>query len=82
VDAPMWFVAGFVVIFVLGGITGVMVATAPWDLQAHDTFFVVAHFHYVIIGGVVFPMLAGLHHWFPKMTGRIPSDAPARWRAP
>ncbi len=73
-NAPMWFVAGFVVIFVLGGITGVMVATAPWDLQAHDTFFVVAHFHYVIIGGVVFPMLAGLHHWFPKMTGRMPSD--------
>jgi cytochrome c oxidase subunit I+III len=72
---PMWFVVGFLFIFVLGGITGVMVATAPWDLQSHDTFFVVAHFHYVLIGGMVFPLLAGLHHWFPKMTGRLPSDA-------
>jgi cytochrome c oxidase subunit I+III len=71
---PMWFVAGFMFIFVLGGITGVMVATAPWDLQSHDTFFVVAHFHYVIIGGVVFPILAALHHWFPKMTGRLPGE--------
>jgi cytochrome c oxidase subunit I+III len=73
-SAPMWFVAGFFFIFVLGGITGIMVASAPWDLQAHDTFFVVAHFHYVLIGGVVFPMLAALHHWFPKMTGRLPSE--------
>ena len=72
--APMWFVAGFFFIFVLGGITGIMVASAPWDLQAHDTFFVVAHFHYVLIGGVVFPMLAALHHWFPKMTGRRPAE--------
>jgi cytochrome c oxidase subunit I+III len=71
---PMWFVAGFFFIFVLGGITGIMVASAPWDLQAHDTFFVVAHFHYVIIGGVVFPMLAALHHWFPKMTGRLATE--------
>jgi cytochrome c oxidase subunit I+III len=71
---PMWFVLGFLFIFVLGGITGVMVASAPWDLHAHDTFFVVAHFHYVLIGGVVFPMLAGLHHWFPKMAGRLPNE--------
>jgi cytochrome c oxidase subunit I+III len=66
---PLWFVFGFLVIFVLGGITGVMVATAPFDLQAHDSFFVVAHFHYVLIGGMVFPLFAGLHHWFPKLTG-------------
>jgi cytochrome c oxidase subunit I+III len=79
--APMWFVAGTVVIFVLGGITGVMVATAPWDLQAHDTFFVVAHFHYVLIGGVVFPVFAGLLHWFPKLTGRRPSEAAGTWSA-
>ncbi len=72
---PLWFVIGFLVIFVLGGITGVMVATAPFDHQAHDTFFVVAHFHYVLIGGVVFPVFAGLHHWFPKMTGRLPSES-------
>jgi cytochrome c oxidase subunit I+III len=71
---PLWFVFGFLVIFVLGGITGVMVATAPFDLQAHDSFFVVAHFHYVLIGGMVFPLFAGLHHWFPKLTGRLPSE--------
>jgi cytochrome c oxidase subunit I len=73
-DTPLLFVAGFVVIFVLGGITGVMVAAAPFDWQAHDSFFVVAHFHYVIIGGVVFPIFAGLHHWFPKVTGRQPGE--------
>jgi cytochrome c oxidase subunit I+III len=71
---PLWFVGGFLFIFVLGGITGVMVATAPFDLQAHDSFFVVAHLHYVLIGGVVFPVLAGLHHWFPKLSGRRPSE--------
>ena len=74
-NTSMWFVVGFLAIFVLGGITGVMVATAPFDLQAHDSFFVVAHLHYVLIGGVVFPLFAGLHHWFPKFTGRLPSEA-------
>ena len=73
-NTPMWFVVGFLAIFVLGGITGVMVATAPFDLQAHDSFFVVAHLHYVLIGGVVFPLFAGLHHWFPKFTGRLPGE--------
>ena len=71
---PMWFVVGFIAIFVLGGITGVMVATAPFDLQAHDSFFVVAHLHYVLIGGAVFPLFAGLHHWLPKFCGRMPSE--------
>jgi cytochrome c oxidase subunit I len=73
-DTPLLFVAGFIAIFVLGGMTGVMVASAPFDFQVHDSFFVVAHFHYVLIGGVVFPVLAGLHHWFPKLTGRRPSE--------
>jgi cytochrome c oxidase subunit I+III len=70
-DTPLLFVLGFVIIFVLGGVTGVMLAAVPFDWQAHDTFFVVAHFHYVIIGGVVFPILAGLHYWLPKITGRL-----------
>ena len=73
-DTPLLFVAGGIFIFVAGGITGVMVAVAPFDFQVHDSYFVVAHFHYVILGGVVFPIFAGLHHWFPKFTGRLPSE--------
>jgi cytochrome c oxidase subunit I+III len=73
-DTPLLYVGGFVVIFVLGGVTGVMVASPPFDWQAHDTYFIVAHFHYVILGGVVFPIFGGLHHWLPKMTGRMPSE--------
>jgi len=65
------FVVGFLVIFVAGGITGVMVAAVPFDQQAHDSYFVVAHLHYVLIGGVAFPMFAGVYYWFPKFTGRL-----------
>jgi cytochrome c oxidase subunit I+III len=71
---PLMFVLGFVAIFVLGGLTGVMLASIPIDLQVHDTFFVVAHFHYVLIGGAVFPLLGALFFWFPKMTGRLMSE--------
>jgi len=70
---------GFVVIFVLGGITGVMVASVPFNWQIHDTFFVVGHFHYVLIGGVVFPIFAALHHWLPKLTGWAFSRSLAVW---
>jgi len=69
--AAMHFVAGFFFIFVAGGLTGVMLAAIPLDLQVHDTFFVVAHFHYVLIGGALFPLFGGFHHWFPKFTGRM-----------
>ena len=69
--AAMHFVFGFVAIFVLGGLTGVMLASIPIDLQVHDTFFVVAHFHYVLIGGALFPLFGAFHHWFPKFTGRM-----------
>jgi cytochrome c oxidase subunit 1 len=68
---PLLYVLGFVAIFVLGGLTGVMLASVPIDLQVHDTFFVVAHFHYVLIGGAVFPLFGALHYWFPKWSGRL-----------
>jgi cytochrome c oxidase subunit 1 len=72
---PLLFVVGFVAIFVIGGLSGVTLASVPIDLQVHDTFYVVAHFHYVLIGGAVFPLLGGLHYWFPKMSGRMLSEA-------
>jgi cytochrome c oxidase subunit 1 len=71
---PLMFVLGFVAIFVLGGLTGVMVASVPIDTQVHDTYFVVAHFHYVLIGGAVFPLVGGVYYWFPKFSGRLLSE--------
>jgi cytochrome c oxidase subunit I+III len=68
---PMMYVLGFIFNFVLGGMTGVMVAIVPFDWQVHDTYFVVAHFHYVLIGGAVFPILAGMYYWIPKFTGKM-----------
>lgn len=66
---PLLFSLGFIVTFVLGGITGVMVSALPFDWQATDSYFIVAHLHYVLIGGVVFPIFAALYYWLPKMTG-------------
>jgi cytochrome c oxidase subunit I len=76
---PLLFVIGFIVTFVLGGLTGVMVASVPFDTQVHDTYFVVAHFHYVLIGGAVFPLLGAVYYWFPKITGRMMSERLGRW---
>jgi cytochrome c oxidase subunit I+III len=76
---PLLFVVAFIVIFVLGGLTGVMLASVPLDLQVHDTFFVVAHLHYVLIGGSVFPLMGALHYWYPKVTGRLLSESIGRW---
>jgi cytochrome c oxidase subunit I+III len=73
-ETPLLFVIGFIVIFVLGGLSGVTLASVPFDLQLHDTYFVVAHFHYVLLGGAVFPLIGGVYYWFPKMTGRMMDD--------
>jgi heme/copper-type cytochrome/quinol oxidase subunit 1 len=71
---PFLFAVGFIVVFVIGGVTGVMFASVPFDQGVTDSYFVVAHFHYVLFGGAVFPMFAGLHYWFPKLTGRMYSE--------
>ncbi|MFL5767081.1 MAG: cytochrome c oxidase subunit I [Actinomycetota bacterium] len=68
------FAVGFLVVFVIGGISGVMFAAVPFDQQVTDSYFVVAHFHYVLFGGAVFPIFAGLHYWLPKITGKQLSE--------
>ncbi|WP_153731921.1 cytochrome c oxidase subunit I [Sporosarcina obsidiansis] len=71
VTTPMLYALGFIPSFVMGGVTGVMQGAAPLDYQLHDTYFIVAHFHYVIIGGVVLAIFAALHYWWPKMFGTM-----------
>ena len=68
---PFLFVAGFIVVFVIGGLSGVMFAVIPFDQQVTDSYFVVAHFHYVLFGGAVFPIFAAVHYWLPKISGRM-----------
>jgi cytochrome c oxidase subunit I+III len=68
---PMLYVVGFLITFVVGGVTGVMFAAIPFDMQVTDSYFVVAHFHYVLFGGAVFPIIAATFHWLPKMSGRM-----------
>ena len=78
-ESPALFVLGFLFIFVLGGLTGVMVALVSFDGQAHDTYFIVAHLHYVLIGGMVFPLFAALYYWVPFVSTRPLSERTARW---
>ena len=73
-DTPLLFVIGFIVLFVLGGLTGVMISAVPFNQQVHDTYFIVAHLHYVQVGAFVFPLFAAYYFWFPKVTGRLLSE--------
>ena len=78
---PLLFVVGFVVVFIIGGFTGVMIASVPYDQQVHDTYFIVAHLHYVLLGWAVFPLFGAFYYWFPKFTGRMLSERLGRWHA-
>ena len=77
--APTLFLLGFHFIFVLGGLTGVMIAVLPFNWQVHDTYFIVAHLHYVLIGGMVFPVFASLYYWAPIFNGHCLSERAAKW---
>jgi cytochrome c oxidase subunit 1 len=79
VRTPMLWMLGFFAIFVAGGLTGVMLAAVPLNTQLHDTFFVVAHFHYVLIGGAVCPLFGAFYYWYPKFTGRLLSERLGHW---
>ncbi|MDR7298281.1 cytochrome c oxidase subunit I+III [Pelomonas aquatica] len=78
-NVPSLFLVGGILIFVMGGLTGVMVGMVAFDGQAHDTYFVVAHFHYVLIGGMLFPLFAGFYYWTPMINGRQLSERLGRW---
>jgi cytochrome c oxidase subunit 1 len=71
---PLYWIVGFFFIFIIGGMTGVMQSSVPIDTQLTDTFFIVAHFHYVLLGGAVFPLMGALYYWFPKISGRMMSE--------
>jgi cytochrome c oxidase subunit I len=73
-NSPMLFAIGFVALFIIGGLSGIWMAATPVDLYIHDTYIIVAHFHYVVFGGSVFAIFAGIYHWFPKMFGRVMND--------
>jgi cytochrome c oxidase subunit I+III len=79
ITVPFLYTASFFFVFVIGGLTGVMLASVPLDRQVHDTYFVVAHFHYVLIGGSTFPLLGAIVYWFPKMTGRMMGERLGQW---
>ncbi len=78
-NTAMMFSVGLVGLFTVGGLSGIMHASAPVDLQQHDSYFVVAHFHYVIVGGILLGMFSGVYYWFPKVTGRFMNEKLGQW---
>ena len=80
-DAPMLYAIGFIWLFTIGGLTGLFLASIAVDVHVHDTYFVIAHFHYIMVGGMVMGYLGGIHFWYPKMTGRMYPETLARWSA-
>jgi cytochrome c oxidase subunit 1 len=76
---PMLFAVGFIAMFIIGGVTGIMHASPPADLIQHDTYFIVAHIHYVLIGGSIMALFAGIYYWFPKMSGRMMNETLGQW---
>jgi cytochrome c oxidase subunit 1 len=77
-DAPMLYALGFIGLFTIGGLTGLFLASLGLDVHVHDTYFVVAHFHYIMVGGALMGYLGGMHFWWPKITGRLYPEAAAR----
>jgi cytochrome c oxidase subunit I+III len=75
---PLLFIAGFIFMFVTGGLTGIMFVAIPFDQQVTDTYFIIAHFHYIIFGAAVFPIFGGMYYWFPKVTGKLYSELPGQ----
>jgi cytochrome c oxidase subunit 1 len=78
-ETPMLFAVAFVILFTIGGFSGLMLAIAPADIQYHDTYFVVAHFHYVLVPGAIFAIIAGVYFWLPKWTGHMYDEKLGKW---
>ena len=76
---PMLFCTAFVIQFLLAGLTGIMLSIAPWNWQLHNSYFVIAHFHYILVGAIAFCVFAGVYYWYPKVTGRMLSEKLGKW---